>query len=66
MEKKDLKKLLASLGIASLISSGGMALPGNAKAASGTNQAGDTQAGKEFLQVLFLHFFLPRLMKLSQ
>ena len=31
MEKKDLKKLLASLGIASLIGAGGsMALPGNA------------------------------------
>ena len=31
MEKKELKKLLASLGIASLIGAGGsMALPGNA------------------------------------
>lgn len=34
MEKKDLKKLLASLGIASLISMGGITLPG-AHAASG-------------------------------
>jgi radical SAM modification target selenobiotic family peptide len=34
MEKKDLKKLLASLGIASLISMGGITLPG-AHAGSG-------------------------------
>ena len=34
MEKKDLKKLLASLGIAGLISMGGITLPG-AHAASG-------------------------------
>jgi radical SAM modification target selenobiotic family peptide len=34
MEKKDLKKLLASLGIASLISMGGITLPG-ANAGSG-------------------------------
>lgn len=36
MEKKDLKKLLAGLGIASLIGAGGgMALPGNAATGSG-------------------------------
>lgn len=34
MERKDLKKLLASLGVASLISMGGVALPG-ANAGSG-------------------------------
>jgi radical SAM modification target selenobiotic family peptide len=34
MEKKDLKKLVASLGIAGLIGMGGVALPG-AHAASG-------------------------------
>jgi radical SAM modification target selenobiotic family peptide len=34
MDKKDLKKLAASLGIASLISMGGIGLPG-AHAASG-------------------------------
>jgi radical SAM modification target selenobiotic family peptide len=34
MEKKDLKKLLASLGIASLIGMGGVTLPG-AHAGSG-------------------------------
>ena len=36
MEKKDLKKLLASLGIASLIAAGGsIASPGNAATGSG-------------------------------
>jgi len=36
MEKKDLKKLLASLGIASLIGAGGsMAIPGIAATGSG-------------------------------
>jgi radical SAM modification target selenobiotic family peptide len=34
MERKDLKKLLASLGVASLLSMGGVALPG-AHAGSG-------------------------------
>jgi radical SAM modification target selenobiotic family peptide len=35
MEKKDLKKLLASLGVAGLISMGGVTLPGGAHAGSG-------------------------------
>lgn len=35
MKKKEMKKLLASLGIASLISAGSMALPGTSLSASG-------------------------------
>lgn len=35
MERKNMKKVLASLGIAGLISAGGMTLPGCATSSSG-------------------------------
>ena len=35
MDCKDLKKLLAGLGVAALVSSGGLSLPGGAHAGSG-------------------------------